>query len=196
MNTEVMKKEKFYANIWQVYPFSLDMYQFDSKGRYIKDLVLNNSYATKMNVSEMNLSIIKLSAFDIDGNEHFVTDFKGKDLIKIKGLFGGDFLKSTSVLKLGSGTYNTLRFYLGKKGNNFVYSDRSEEIVTEFSFLDFNIEHGLNIKGNESPEVILRFDFTPYELINYFKFIAQFFEKSRNFTGKLVDNLSHLMVKG
>ncbi|WP_445957007.1 hypothetical protein [Yeosuana sp.] len=196
MNTEVMKKEKFYANIWQVYPLSLDMYRFDSKGRYIKDLVLNNNYATKMNVSEMNLSIINLSAFDLDGNEHFVTDFKGKNLLKIKGLFGGDFLKSTSVLKLGLGTYNTLRFYLGKQGNSFVYSDRREEIVTEFEFLDFNIENGLNIKGNESPEVILRFDFTPYERINYFKVIAQLFEKSRNFTGKLVDNLGHLMVKG
>ncbi len=190
-----MKKEKFYGNNWQVYPLSFDMYQYDSKGRYIKDLILNNNYATKMNISEMNLTIIKLSAFDLDGNEHFVTDFKGNNLIKIKGLFGGDFLRSTSVLKLGSGTYNILRFYLGKKGNSFVYSDRSEELVSDFNFLDFNIENGLNIKGNESPEVLLRFDFTPYERINYFKLAFQFFEKSRNFTGKFVDGLSSLMVK-
>ena len=186
-----MKKLNFYPKTWQVVPLISDRYQLDSEGKCIKDLVLRNSYSTDMKVTEMYLNINKFSAIDNKGQEHFINDFPGQASIPIKGMHTGLFLKSKSVLSLKPGTYSAFRFYLGKSGNRIIYSDRLEERADGIKFLDFEIANGLTLKGEESPETILRFDFVPFTTSGLFKWIGQFLKWPTTFSGRLVNSLSH-----
>ncbi|MBC8768676.1 hypothetical protein H4O18_11790 [Arenibacter sp. BSSL-BM3] len=186
-----MKNMNFYPKTWQVVPLLSDRCQLDSDGKCIKDLVLRNSYSTDMNVTEMNLNINKFSAIDNKGQEHFISDFPGQASIPIKGMHTGLFLKSKSVLTLTPGTYTAFRFYLGKSGNSIIYSDHLEERADGIKFLDFEIADGLTIKGEESPEAILRFDFVPYNTSGLFKWFGQLFKGPTGFRGKLVNSFSH-----
>ncbi|HEA20296.1 hypothetical protein LCGC14_1955830 [marine sediment metagenome] len=185
-----MSTTKYYPTIWQTVPFSFDFSKWDSDGKCIKDMVLKNEFVDDLNVSEMNLNIAKFSAFDTLGKEHFITDFKGQDALTIKGIHAGDFLRSKSVLLLEPGTYTRLRFYL-EYGSTFVYSDRVEEPADGFNHLDFEIENRLTIKGDESPEAILRFDFVPFKASKLVISIKQFFKRPRRVAGKLVESFSH-----
>ncbi|MDO6602309.1 hypothetical protein [Arenibacter palladensis] len=180
-----MKKMNFYPKTWQVVPQLSDRYLLDSEGKCIKDLVLRNSYAEDMKVSEMNLNITKFSAIDTKGQEHFIADFPGQAAIPIKGMHTGLFLKSKSVLSLETGSYIAFRFYLGKSGSKIIYSDRFEERADGIKFLDFEIVNGLTIAGDESPETILRFDFVPFKSMGLFKTIAQLFKVPGILAGKL-----------
>lgn len=187
-----MKTTKFYPTIWQTIPYSFDVVeQWDAKGRRIKDLVLKNSFASKKGVSEMILNINKHSAFDKNGIEHVITDFPPQAELNLKGLHTGVFLKSKSVLELNPGEYTVFRFYLNKTGNSFSYSDRSTEAMFRFGHLDFEIENGLHITGDEAREVILRFDFVPYTLASYFKPFLNLFKKSKSFSAKLVNSFGN-----
>ena len=103
----------------------------------------------------------------------------------------GLFLKSKSVLTLKPGNYRAFRFYLGKSGNSIIYSDRLEERADGIKFLDFEIVDGLTIKGEESPEAILRFDFVPFNTSGLFKWFGQLFKGHTAFAGKLVNSMSH-----
>ncbi|MCK0190314.1 hypothetical protein [Arenibacter sp. F20364] len=180
-----MKKMNFYPKTWQVVPLLSDRYLLDSDGKCIKDLVLRNIYATDMKVSEMDLNIIKFSAMDANGQEHFIADFPGQASIPVKGMHTGLFLKSKSVLDLEPGTYNAFRFYLAKTGSRIIYSDRFVERADGIKFLNFEIVDGLTIKGEESPEAILRFDFEPFKANGIFKTIGQLFKVPGVVTGKL-----------
>ncbi|MBU2906203.1 MULTISPECIES: hypothetical protein [Arenibacter] len=180
-----MKKMNFYPKTWQVVPLLSDRYLLDSDGKCIKDLVLRNSYATDMKVSEMDLNITKFSAIDTHGQEHFIGDFPGQASIPIKGMHTGLFLKSKSVLSLEKGSYSAFRFYLGKSGSKIIYSDRFQERADGIKFLDFEIVNGLTIEGEESPEAILRFDFVPFKTMGLLKSIAQFFKGPAALVGKL-----------
>lgn len=186
-----MKKMNFYPKTWQVVPHISDRYQLDSEGKCIKDLVLHNSYSTDMKVTEMYLNINRFSAIDNKGQEHFISDFPGQASIPIKGMHTGLFLKSKSVLSLEQGTYVAFRFYLGTSGNRIIYSDRLDERADGIKFLDFGIANELTIKGDESPEAILRFDFVPFNPGRLFKWIGQLVKGPTAFTGKLVNSLSH-----
>jgi hypothetical protein len=185
-----MNNIKFNGNIWQTYhSLWLDMYQYDSKGRYKLDLVLNNTYVAQMNVSEMNLKITKITAFDANGKEHIVVDFKESRLMKIKGIFQGYSIKSQSIPSLGNGLYKTLRFYINDSESSFVCSDKNTKSIFGNKFLDFEIKNGLNITGNEAPEAVLRFDLVPFERFNYLKLVTDLFKKSQSLTGKLASRL-------
>lgn len=185
-----MKTTTSYPTIWQTVPFSFEPYNWDSKGRSIKDLVLKNTYATDMRVSEMQLDIKRFSAFDSQGNEHFIADFSGHNSLLVKGIPTGHFLKSRGVLKLEPGRYTALRFYIGAS-SRFIYSDRMEEPAEGFEYLDFDIENGLTVQGGESPEAVLRFDFAPFKRSKFGNAIRELFKAPRHFAGKLADNLSH-----
>lgn len=187
-----MKETKFYPTIWQTIPYSLyNTGQWDAKGRQIKDLTLNNKLATEFEVSEMNLTIIKFTAFDINGVEHFITDFSPQTKVSLKGLHTGLFIKSKSVVELPKGTYSSLRFYIEETGNSFTYCDRSSEPISGVNYLDFAIEDGLDISDFEASEIILRFDFEPYTLASYFKPVSMLFKRSKSFTTNLVQSLAH-----
>tara|TARA_R110002051_G_C8742471_1_gene499253 strand:- start:593 stop:1168 length:576 start_codon:yes stop_codon:yes gene_type:complete len=190
-----MTKVKFYPTIWQTVPYTFEvMDQWDAEGHLKKDLVLKNIQATKQRLSEMNLNITQLSAIDSNGQEHPLEDFP-KVSLNIKGLHTGHFLRSKSAIKLAPGTYTAFRFYLDRTGNSFVSTDKSVRSVTRYAHLDFEIENGLEIQGNEAPEVILRFDFVPYDLPVLFQKIGQFYKNSRSFMVRLVQSMEHERVK-
>ncbi|MEB8345845.1 hypothetical protein OO010_07295 [Flavobacteriaceae bacterium KMM 6898] len=191
-----MTKVKFYPTIWQTIPYSFDVIdQWDAEGKRIKDLVLKNSIAAKQGVSEMTLNITKLSVIDKAGKEHFIEDFPSLAMLNIKGLHTGHFVRSKSALELNPGKYTSFRFYLEKAGNSFVYSDRRSEPVSQFDHLDFEIEDGLEIYGDEAREVILRFDFEPYELPEFLKKTKQLFKSFRWFVIRLVESMEHKRIK-
>ncbi|MET7029780.1 hypothetical protein [Sediminicola luteus] len=191
-----MTKVKFYPSIYQTIPYSFDMVdQWNAEGKRIKDLVLKNNMATKQGVSEMTLNIIKLSATDKAGKEHFIEDFPSLANLTIKGLHTGHFLRSKSALELNPGEYTSFRFYLEKAGNSFVYSDRSSKPVSRFDSLDFEIEGGLQIHGDEAKEVILRFDFEPYALPQFLLKTKQLFKSFKWFVTQLVHSMEHKRIK-
>ncbi len=187
-----MKEIRFYPTIWQTIPFSFDMVnQWDAEGRRIKDLVLQNNHASEKGVSEMELHITRLSAFDKKGKEHFIAGFPKNAMLNLKGLHTGLFLRSKSVLELNPGAYTAFRFYLNTTGNSFSYGDRSTEPIYNFDYPDFEIKNGLTIQGDEAREVILRFDFEPFTLASYFKPILELFKKSKSFTAKMAHSLGN-----
>ncbi|MFT4832578.1 MAG: hypothetical protein ACI815_002234 [Psychroserpens sp.] len=191
-----MTKTKFYPSIWQTIPYSFDVIdQWDAEGKRIKDLVLKSNIASKQGVSEMTLNINKLSAIDKNGKEHFIEDFPTRAMLAIKGLHTGHFIRSSSAIQLNPGEYTSFRFYLDKTGNSFVYSDRRTEPVYRFDRLDFEIENGLEIHGDEAREVILRFDFEPYELPEFIKKTKQLFKSFRWFVVRLVESMEHKRIK-
>jgi len=180
-----MKNIKFYPNIWQTIPYSFElMDSWDKEGKKVHDLMLKNSYASEKGVSEMLLNTIRFTAFDTKGREHFIAEFPEQFILNLKGSHTGLFVKSKSVLQLNEGEYTTFRFYIQKTGNIFSFSDRHKEAMNRFDYLDFDIENGLKIEGNEAPEALLRFDFVPYTLSSYFKSVLQFFRRSTSFKVK------------
>lgn len=176
-----MKKTRFYPTVWQVMVDpSGAVGQWDNQGRRIKELTLKNNAVTELGISEMQINLNKVSAFDLAGKEHHILDFPGQNSLPLKGLATGHFLKSKSVIGLPEGSYSKLRFYLGGSNNMFIYDDGSEESANEVRYLDFNIENGLTVEGNEAPEVKLWFDFAPFKLSSYFKGLTDMFKKRQN----------------
>ena len=175
-----MEKKRIYQNKWQPIPFSFDMFaKWEMKETTVKELILKNEVASKLHVSDMMLNISKFSAIDVEGNEHIVTDFPGQSTVALKGISSGQFLRSKNVLSLPEGTYTALRLYLAKEGNYFKYWDGIEESADHFSSLDFAIENGLEIEGNEAAEVKLWFDFVPYKWSTFFKPLLDLFKGNK-----------------
>ncbi|MEZ4810395.1 MAG: hypothetical protein R2819_08550 [Allomuricauda sp.] len=159
-----MKNKKVYPNKWQTVPFSFDLFgRWAETGMPIKELILKNEAATALKVSEMQLNIVWFSAVDAEGNEHHIANFPGQNSVTFRGISSGHFLRSRSVVSLPEGNYTALRFYLANNGNRFTYRDGVEESANDFDRLEFTIENGLHIEGNEAPEVKLWFDFAPFQ---------------------------------
>ncbi len=188
-----MSKYTYYPTMFHTNPFAYNwtdlMDMNDTKNA--KELILMNSQATKLGVSEMNLSISKFSAFDIDGNEHFIKDFPKHAELNPKGMHTEFFIKIKSMLQLEKGGYTTFRFYLGKNGNRLSYKDGSGETITDVNYLDFEIKNGFRISSDKDREVVLRFDFTPYTLASYFKPLLNLFRRPKTLTGKLAGSLGN-----
>lgn len=176
-----MEKKRIYPNKWQSVPFSFDLlHQMENREKPVKELILKSEAATELHVSDMMLNITKFSAFDAEGKEHIVADFPGQNAVTLKGISSGQFLRSKHVVSLPEGTYTTLRFYLAKEGNQFRYWDGVQESVNHFDNLDFTIENGLQIEGNETPEVKLWFDFVPYKWSRHFKPFLDLFKGNKS----------------
>ncbi|MFC4218805.1 hypothetical protein [Flagellimonas marina] len=187
-----MEKNRIYPNKWQTVPFSFDLLnQIENRGRAVQELILKNEAATELHVSEMKLNITRFSAFDMEGNEHIVSDFKGQSAVTLKGISSGEFLRSKNVVALPEGTYRTLRFYLAKEGNEFRYRDGVQESVDHFDSLDFTIENGLQIKGNEATEVKLWFDFAPFLWSSHFKTFLDLFKGNKNPRPRLANSFGN-----
>ncbi|MFD2100778.1 hypothetical protein [Flagellimonas iocasae] len=187
-----MEKKKIYPNMWQTVPFSFDLLnQIENKEKAVQELILKNEAATELNVSDMVLSITKFSAFDVEGNEHIVANFPGQTAVTLKGISSGQFLRSKDVVSLPEGKYSTLRFYLAKQGNQFKYWDGVQESADHFGSLDFTIENGLQIEGNEAPEVKLWFDFVPYQWSSHFKPFLDLFKGNKNPRPRLANSFGN-----
>ncbi|MTI38404.1 hypothetical protein [Fulvivirga lutimaris] len=174
-----MKRITFYPSMWPV-PYKLDEApNFFQNGERVQELVLNNSSNVTADVSQMNLNITKFSAIDDNGQESTIKDFSGKTSVTFKGMGTGHYIKTASVLALAPGTYTTLRYYLNNEDNSFVKSNGEVVAANNIDYIDFEIENGLIINGNESLEVKLYFDFAPFKLSSYFKPLTDWF-RSKN----------------
>jgi hypothetical protein len=187
-----MNKITYYPTMFHTNPFCFNMTEFwDTNGNQAKDLVLTNNRAIALGISEMILNIRKFSAFDENGNEHLMKDFPNRAELNPKGMHTEFFIKIKSMLNLEEGTYCTFRFYLSEAGNTFVYSDRSRETIAHKEYLDFEIKDGLQIKGDEDRQVVMRFDFEPYTLASYFRPILKLFKRPKPFTGKIAGSMGN-----
>lgn len=185
-----MGKTNVYPTIWAVAPYTYDvMSHRATNDKVYKELILKNSSVEKLGISEMDLNITKFSAIDKAGNEHHITDFPGQDSVQIKGMGSGHFLKSTNMISLAPGTYTSLRFYLGKTNNRFIYKDGVAETANEVNSLDFKMEKNLVIGEGEKTEVKLWFDFAPYQFSCHFKPLTDWFKKSNIQKPRLANNL-------
>lgn len=186
-----MKQRKVYPTIWQPIPFSLDMMDYwYTNGHRIPDLTLVNDMALNRGVSEMILNVSKISVVDDNGKEHFMPNFKGNEALNLKGLHTGLYLKTKEGLDLEPGSYQSFRFHLNGKGNYFFNKERNMEAVNGFPFIEFKIQNGLAIKGNESEQVILRFDFEPYSFGSYFRPFLNLFKSPKTLKHKLASSFN------
>lgn len=145
------------------YPtMSAGMGPWDAQGRPIREVVLSNWFATQHDVAEMRLNVRAITAISDAGTECEIQDFPTQKLIKIQGIASGGLIRSRRLVGLAPGNYRRLRFYLEPHGGTFIFSDRQEMPILDQYFLDFDFQDGLEIRGNESPEFILRFDFPPF----------------------------------
>ncbi len=187
-----MEKKRIYPNKWQTVPYSFDLLnQMENKEKPVKELILNNEAATELHVSTMMLNITKFSALDAEGNEHTVANFPGQNAVTLKGISSGQFLRSKNVVSLPEGTYTTLRFYLAKEGSQFRYRDGVQESADHFGSLDFTIENGLLIDGNEAPEVKLWFNFVPYQWSSHFKPFLDLFKGNKSPRPRLANSFGN-----
>lgn len=187
-----MEKKRIYPNMWQTFPFSFDLLnQMENQGKPVKELILKNEAATELHVSKMMLSITKFSAIDAEGNEHIVTNFPGQSAVTLNGISSGQFLRSKNVVSLPEGKYTALRFYLAKGGSQFRYWDGVQESADHFGSLDFAIENGLQIAGNEAPEVKLWFDFVPFKWSSHFKPFLDLFKGNRSPRPRLANSFGN-----
>jgi hypothetical protein len=188
-----MSKITYYPTMFHTNPFAYNWTELMdiNETKNAKELVLKNTQASKIGVSEMFLSISKFSAFDIQGNEHFIKKFPKQAELNPKGMHTEFFIKIKSTLELEEGGYTTFRFYLGNTGNRLTYKDGSNETITDVKYLDFEIKNGLRITGDKDKEVVIRFDFAPFTLMSYFGFLQRIFKRTKRQTGKLVSSLAN-----
>jgi hypothetical protein len=182
-----MKKTNFYPNAWHVPPYPYNMMAHDTDTQ-TKDLVLSNPYLKEKKVSEIEINLVRLSAFDNNGIEHFIEEFPGQELV-LKGMGTGLFLKTKSTVALTPGKYKSFRFYVREMENTFTYADKSTEKVYRFEYLDFDIENALVVQLGEEPQIIFRFDLAPFSVLNIFKPVQQIFRKSVHFKAKMSNSL-------
>lgn len=186
-----MKRTTFNPTIWSMMSLNLESTrQLDHNGNRIKELILNSSYAEELGVSEMNLSITRLSAIDNMGNEHSIKNFEESIAVQIKQMGSGHFLKTSSVVSLDPGTYTKLRFHLAPSDNLFINKDGEEVSANKGSYLDFDIQNDFTIYDGEVTEVKLWFNLEPYNISRHFKPLKSLFNALRNPSPKLTNSMN------
>jgi hypothetical protein len=186
----MMKEKTFNTPIFHTSPFAFSANEFwDTSARQAKDVVLTNGLAWEYRISRMKLTIDTVSAFDADGNEHFLEDFPSYAELHPKGIETAFDKSMTRSLQLPEGTYTVFRFYLAEGCNRFVLADGREEALTYLEPLDFRIQHGLEIDGAKNPTVRMRFDFEPLSLSSYLRPLLGIFGKSKAHPGRLAQSL-------
>lgn len=155
-----MKKSSYKTS--PIVPGTMDSHRWDLERARVKDLVLRSEVADVMGVAEMTLNVSRMSAIAEDGSEQFVSDFEGQKGLSLYGIASGKNIRTKSIVKLAAGRYSKLRFYISE-GSIFKLKNREERSTYAFEYLDFEFEGGLEIKENEAPEFVLRFNFVPFE---------------------------------
>ena len=185
-----MEKTRFYPAIWAVSPLGSNvMGDWYGNDREIKELILRNSGAMELGVSEMELNITAFAAIDTSGKEHHIVDFPGQNSVNIKGMGSGFFLKSKSMVDLEPGTYKSIRFYIEKRNSKFIYSDGTSGKKNNSDFIDFKMEKSLKLKKGDKAEIKLWFDLAPYQFSRHFKPLTDWLKKKREQLPRLVSNL-------
>lgn len=156
-----------WANSTIVYgtPFA----RLDGEGKEKKELVLSNAQLMGSKIAALELSVKKLTAIRETGEEQVVTNFLGQLNMKIGGMHSGRFLKSRSLLALEPGQYEKLRFYVEPLESTYVNWEGIKVQYEAQEYLEFDIQDGLSLSGDEFPEVVLWFDLVPFRLFSKLK---------------------------
>lgn len=165
-----MEKTNFF--IYPTVPGSMDAFRWDSFGRTIKDVALNNVEANRLGIAEMTLNATSVAAIAEDNSEHTILKFKNQYQLKLHGISTGRSVKTSSIMKLAPGYYTKLRFYLDGK-INYLSENKEQKGIYGLDYLDFEFEDVLEIKGNETTEFVLRFNFPPFKAKSVLKNIKQ-----------------------
>ena len=72
----IMEKTNFF--IYPTVPGSMDAFRWDSFGRTIKDVALNNVEANRLGIAEMTLNATSIAAIAEDKSEHTILKFKNQ----------------------------------------------------------------------------------------------------------------------
>ena len=183
-----MNKMTYYPTMFHTNPFTFNMIElWDRSGNNALELVLNNSKAKEIGVSKMMLNVIKFSVIDRNGNEYIQGDIPNQLEFNSKGIDTEFFVNIKNTLKLPEGTYTSIRFYVARTGNSFIYDDWRKEDIAHLDYLDFEIWNGLKIEANQELPVSMRFDFEPFSLLSYFRSLKSIFKGTKPQTGKLVN---------
>ncbi|GAA4298305.1 hypothetical protein [Aestuariibaculum suncheonense] len=172
-----MKARKLYPNQYVPNSVVINPYFYTNSVTNTKEVILINEWSFNEGVSEMELNVVKLTAFDDKGNEHLFFEMPKENIVKIKGMRYARFLKSHSLDKLSKGTYLYFRFYLKSNFNKFIYSNGEEKYLSGVNCLDFKIKNKLKVDGHQTGEVKLWFDLAPNHFIRHLKPIIDFIRK-------------------
>lgn len=155
-------------------PGALSSTQWDQQ---TKDMILKSLLASERGIAQMTLNVERFAAIAEDGQEHFIMDFPGQRALTLHGLTSGKNIRTRSIVRLPQGRYTKLRFYIIPFGNTFTYQNRDQEPMVHFDYLDFDIEDGLVIRGRETAEFLLRFDFPRMHSVGVLRAVENFVKK-------------------
>lgn len=187
LKNATMSKITYYPTMFHTNPFTFNRFEFwDKTAGDATEILLNNTRVNEIGVSKMKLNVIEFSLFDEKGNEYFQQDIPSRVEFNSKGIDTEFFINIENTIKLGKGTYTSVRFYLSSTGNRFIYNDWRKEDIYQLEFLDFDICGGLHVKKSEELKVKMRFDFKPFSLKSYFRSLRSVFNGSKPQTGRLV----------
>jgi len=178
----------FYPTMFHTNPFSFNRIElWDQAGSDAKELFLRNSQAKEIGISKIELNVVKFSVLDKNGKEYNQSDFAKRVELNSKGIDTEFFINIISTLKLGKGTYTTIRFYASPSGNLLIYKNGRKEAMDHLDFLDFEITNDLLIEGTQELQVTMRFDFEPFSLKSFFRTLPGVLKKPRPNRGGLVN---------
>jgi hypothetical protein len=173
-----MNKARFYPSIWTTIPYSSQFWSdWYSSPKAAPEVILSNAILDRQSVSEMEVSLLKIAAIDLEGREHALIEFNELEPVRIKGLVSGDFLKLSNTIPIQMGTYTCLRFYMGNGANRFVYSNGEIDTTNPLSHLDFKIQDNLEVRTSQQDELKLWFQLAPYTFGSYVRPFSNLFKK-------------------
>lgn len=186
-----MNTSKFYPNIWMTIPYSSQVWSdWYGSQKAATEVVLSNAILDRQSVSEMEVSLTKITAIDLEGIEHTLTEFNQVKPIRIKGLVSGDFLKLSNMIPMQIGTYTGLRFYMGNGVNSFVCNNGDTDTANQLSYLDFGIQDNLEVRTSQCVELKLWFQLAPYALGSYVRPFTNWFKKVKEQFPRIAGSLS------
>ncbi len=166
----IMEKTGYY--IYPTVPGSIHAFRWDARGRIIKDVALNNTEVDRLGIAEMTLNVTSVAAITEDNTEHTMLRFQQQSKVKLHGIATGKSTRTKQVLKLATGSYSKLRFYINGK-ISYLSDTKEERGIFGMEYIDFEFESPLKIEGYESPEFVFRFNFLPFKRRSWFKNFRQ-----------------------
>ena len=137
---------------------------------------MRNDSLLQKNISEVKIQLKKFLIIDDKGQEFLIKQFNSRIELVLKGMHNGLFIKIKKPITLPAGRYNSIRFYIDNEESEFIYKDKRSQAMNKIQKLDFYIENALHLECNEHVEIVLRFDLTPFQSMNYFNAIREAFK--------------------
>ncbi|GGG54574.1 hypothetical protein GCM10011414_25480 [Croceivirga lutea] len=183
-----MKNRKVYPIIWSwpASTFSLDVYYGYDKNS--KEITLTNSKLLNNNVAQLQLNLKHFVAIDEHGKEHTIQTFESPEILVVKGMSNGFFIKTLEEINLPVGVYQTLRFYVENDNNNAVYINGDIEKISELSSVDFKIKNDLVVQKEVAQKFKIWFDLPSFKWTSFFNPFTNLFKRNQKRTPRLVSS--------